>query len=425
MINNKFIYYCHREVCIEMKLNCICFVVLLALWGIRSSQAMDVCEMDERLLDGFVEIYPQNDSASHALLEDIVHNGMQVDSGDCSGERLQKLQREASSFLTYNGHLVKTIDFKSMNLEDEDVAALNLLFEYALAKYNSAYAFEKNNETKPKNDSDKLIQVLSELADISYSVLAAEFKNPTPIGVVSNLAANALPSWLYLWIRQDNPFEHDSDYDFGYSWLIVMRDVFLKSFPEGKYNALVNTLVNEASVDKMLQSDRKRLNLHFGMSGMIGKSLFNSTMSDVDESFSLLAQVRVQIYSVLILFHINALFGDNFSWGGLGLMGGYPLIDGDMFGVDIFGGLSFAEKNTKLDGDELESTFATFVAGAQIFKRFPVGDMFDIVPKFQWRIEVSPAYNDFVNHRDGVGVMNRFYFGIGFDGKVPMGKPKK
>lgn len=425
MINNKFIYYCHREVCIEMKLNCICFVVLLALLGIHFSQAMDVCEMDERLLNGFVEIYPQNDSATHSLLDDIVHNGMQVDSGDCSGERLQKLQREASSFLTYNGHLVKTIDFKSMNLEDEDVAALNLLFEYALAKYNSAYAFEKNNETKPKNDSDKLIQVLSELADISYSVLAAEFKNPTPIGVVSNLAANALPSWLYLWIRQDNPFEHNSDYDFGYSWLIVMRDVFLKSFPEGKYNALVNTLVNEASVEKMLQSDRNRLNFHFGMFGMIGKGIFNSAMSDVDESFSLLAQVRVQIYSVLILFHINALFGDNFSWGGLGLMGGYSLIDGDLFGVDIFGGLSYAEKITKRDGEELESTFITFVAGAQIFKRFPVGDMLDIIPNFQWQIEVSPSYYDFVKKRDGKGVMNRFYFGIGFDGKVPMGKPKK
>ena len=177
-----------------MRLNCICLVVVLILLGICSSQAMNVCEMDERLLDGFVEIYPQNDSATHALLEDIVHNGMQVDSGDCLGDRLLKLQREASSFLTYNGHLVKTIDFKSMNLEDEDVAALNLLFEYVLAKYNSAYAFEKNKETKPKKNDEKLLQLLSELADISYSVLVAEFKNPTPIGVVTNLAAKALPS---------------------------------------------------------------------------------------------------------------------------------------------------------------------------------------------------------------------------------------
>ena len=253
-----------------MKLNCICLTVLLALLGFSSSQAMNVCDMDERLLDGFVKIYPQNDSAVHSLLEVIQNEELQVDSGDCLGDRLKKRQVEASSFLTYNGRLVKNIDFNSMNLEDEDVAVLNLLFEYALAKYNSGYAFEKNKETKPKNDSDKLIQLLSELADISSSVVSAAFKNPTPIGVVSNLAADALPSWLYLWIRQDNPFEHDSDYDFGYSWLIVMRDVFLKSFPEGKYNTLVNTLINEASVDKMLQSDRKRLNFHFGMTYMIG-----------------------------------------------------------------------------------------------------------------------------------------------------------
>lgn len=408
-----------------MKLNCICLTVLLALLEFSSSQAMNVCDMDERLLDGFVKIYPQNDSAVHSLLEIIQNEELQVDSGDCLGDRLKKRQVEASSFLTYNGRLVKNIDFNSMNLEDEDVAVLNLLFEYALAKYNSGYAFEKNKETKPKNDSDKLIQLLSELADISSSVVSAAFKNPTPIGVVSNLAADALPSWLYLWIRQDNPFEHDSDYDFGYSWLIVMRDVFLKSFPEGKYNTLVNTLINEASVDKMLQSDRKRLNFHFGMYGMIGKGLFNSAMNDVDESFSLLAQARFQIYSALILLHINALFGDNYSWGGLGLMGGYSLMDKDVFGIDVFGGLSIGEKNIKRDEAEMKEQFVTVVFGSQVFKRFPVGDMLDIVPTFQWRIEVSPAYHNPVKNRDGVGVMNRFYFGIGFDGKIPMGKPKK
>ena len=414
-----------------MKLNCICLTVLLALLGFSSSQAMNVCDMDERLLDGFVKIYPQNDSAVHSLLEVIQNEELQVDSGDCLGDRLKKRQVEASSFLTYNGRLVKNIDFNSMNLEDEDVAVLNLLFEYALAKYNSGYAFEKNKETKPKNDSDKLIQLLSELADISSSVVSAAFKNPTPIGVVSNLAADALPSWLYLWIRQDNPFEHDSDYDFGYSWLIVMRDVFLKSFPEGKYNTLVNTLINESSVDKMLQSDRKRLNFHFGMTYMIGRSLFNSTMSSVDESFSCMAQARLQIYSALIMIHINALFGDNWVWGGFGLMGGYALMDLESYGLDVFGGLSLAEetikyKNDNLDKEEeMKNTFVYFSAGVQFFKRFPIGDMFDIIPKVQWQIEVVPSYTDYMKNRDGVGVMNRFYIGIGFDGKLPMGKPKK
>lgn len=414
-----------------MKLNCICLTVFLALLGFSSSQAMNVCDMDERLLDGFVKIYPQNDSAVHSLLEVIQNEELQVDSGDCLGDRLKKRQVEASSFLTYNGRLVKNIDFNSMNLEDEDVAVLNLLFEYALAKYNTAYAFEKNKETKPKKDSDKLIQLLSELADISSSVVSAAFKNPTPIGVVSNLAADALPSWLYLWIRQDNPFEHDSDYDFGYSWLIVMRDVFLKSFPEGKYNTLVNTLINEASVDKMLQSDRKRLNFHFGMTYMIGRSLFNSTMSSVDESISCMAQARLQIYSALIMIHINALFGDNWVWGGFGLMGGYALMDLESYGLDVFGGLSLAEetikyKNDNLDKEEeMKNTFVYFSAGVQFFKRFPIGDMFDIIPKVQWQIEVVPSYTDHMKNRDGVGVMNRFYIGIGFDGKIPMGDPRE
>ena len=408
-----------------MRLNCVCLVVFLTLLGICSSQAMNVCEMDERLLNGFVLIYPHNESEARSLLDDINREGSQVDSGDCQEDRLKKLQNKASTFLTYNGHLVKDINFNSMDLADEDVALLNLLLEYVLAKYNTAHAFEKNKETKPKKDDEKLLLLLSELADISYSVIIAEFKNPTPAGVVSNLAASTLPSWLYLWIRQDNPFEHNSDYDFGYSWLIAMRDVFLKSFPESTHNALVNTLINEASAEKMLHSDRSRLNFHFGMTYMIGKSFVNSAMDDVDEWFSLLAQARLQFYSLLILLHINALFGDNFSFGGFGLMGGYPLIDGDVYGLDIFGGLSFVERTTKLDDEEFKTTFGTVVAGAQFFKRFPVGDMLDIIPKVQWQIEVAPAYNNFKTNQDGVGLMNRFYLGIGFDGKAPMGKPRK
>ena len=75
-----------------MKLNCICLTVLLALLGFSSSQAMNVCDMDERLLDGFVKIYPQNDSAVHSLLEVIQNEELQVDSGDCLGDRLKKRQ---------------------------------------------------------------------------------------------------------------------------------------------------------------------------------------------------------------------------------------------------------------------------------------------------------------------------------------------
>ena len=408
-----------------MRLNCICLVVFLILLGICSSQAMNVCEMDERLLSGFVDIYPYNEIAAHSLLDDIKREELQVDSGDCQGNRLKQLQNMASTFLTYNGHLVKSIHFSSMDLAEEDVAVLNLLFEYVLIKYNSPYAFEKNKEMNAKSNSDKLIQLLSELAEISYSAITAEFKNPTPVGIASNLAANTLPSWLYLWFRQDNPFEHDSDYDFGYSWLILMRDVFLKSFPESTHNALLNTLINEASVEKMLQSNRNRLNFHFGMTYMIGKSFVNSALDDVNESFSLLAQARLQIYSILILIHINALFGDNSSFGGFGLMGGYPLIDGDVYGLDIFGGLSYVEKATTSDKEEFKISFGTIVAGAQFFKRFPVGDLLDIIPKVQWQIEVAPAYSNLETNQDGVGLMSRFYLGIGFDGKAPMGKPRK
>ena len=75
--------------------------------------------------------------------------------------------------------------------------------------------------------------------------------------------------------------------------------------------------------------------------------------------------------------------------------------------------------------EEHKNSFVYFSAGVQFFKRFPIGDMFDITPKIQWQIEVAPVYTDFSKNRDGVGVMNRFYIGIGFDGKIPMGDPRE
>ena len=409
-----------------------CYLVaIVAFFCFNPALALNVCEFDELLMNHFVEMYPKNDSVAHALLDGVARADGLIDSGECEGIRLKNLQKGAASFLTYDGHVVKSLNFEAMNLEDEEVALLNLLLEYVEAKYNSAYSYAKNHQPKPSDDTEALIQLLSELASISKTVLWTEFKNPTPVGVVSSLAAKALPSWLYLWIRQDNPFTHDFYYDFDYSWLLVKRDIYLKSFPDDKYSATVKALITDDAVVKMHQRDKNRLNFHFGMNAMIGKSLFNSVMNSVDESFSCMVQARFQFYSALIMVHINALFGEERGWGGFGLMGGYTLMDLESYGIDIFGGVSLAEETIKYMNDELgekeehKNSFVYFSAGVQFFKRFPIGDMFDITPKIQWQIEVAPVYTDFSKNRDGVGVMNRFYIGIGFDGKAPMGNPRE
>ena len=406
-------------------------VAFFALLGTAPAFALNVCEFDELLMNGFVDIYPNNANAVHKLLYGIAQVDGHVEPGECEGNRLRGLQRNAASFLKLNGEQVKFLKYDSAGIEDEEVALLNLLFEYVVAKYNSAYSYAKNHRPKAKTDIENLIQLLSELADISYSVLWAKFKNPTVVGVVGGLASNVLPSWLYLWIRSDNPFKHDAYYDFDYSWLLIKRDVYLKSFPDSKYGESVNALVNEESVGKMLQRDRNRLNFHFGMTYVIGKSLFNSTFSDVDEKFAFGSQGRIQIYSALILLQVDGIYGDDIMWGGLGLFGGYALIDKEKFGVDILGGISVVDETITyydedyLEENEVKNSFFAFAAGVQVFKRFPIGDMFDAVPKVQWMIQVAPAYFNELTNREGVGVMNRFYIGIGFDGKVPMGAPRK
>ena len=409
-----------------------CYLVaIVAFFCFNPALALNVCEFDELLMNHFVEMYPKNDSVAHALLDGVARADGLIDSGECEGIRLKNLQKGAASFLTYDGHVVKSLNFEIMNLEDDEVALLNLLWEYVEAKYNSAYSYAKNHQPKPSDDTEALIQLLSELASISKTVLWTEFKNPTPVGVVSSLAAKTLPSWIYLWIRQDNPFTHDFYYDFDYSWLLVKRDIYLKSFSDGKYSATVKALITDDAVGKMHQRDKNRLNFHFGMNAMIGKSFFNSVMNSVDESFSCMVQARFQFYSALVMIHINALLGEHRVWGGFGLMGGYTLMDLESYGIDIFGGVSLAEETIKYMNDELgekeehKNSFVYFSAGVQFFKRFPIGDMFDITPKIQWQIEVAPVYTDFSKNRDGVGVMNRFYIGIGFDGKIPMGDPRE
>ena len=401
-------------------------LILLVLFGCMPALALDVCRFDERLMKGFVQMYPQNDSMAHVLLQEIAQNGSSVEPGECQGERLKKLQKKAASFLNYNGHPVKMINFAAMNLEDEEVAVLNLFFEYVEAKYNSPYSYAKNHSPRPQNNTDDLLQLLSELASVSYDILLSEYKNPTPTGVVSGLTMKTLPSWIYLWIRQDNPFTHDSYYDLDYSWLLKKRDIFLKSFPDGEYASSVKTLMTDSAVERMRQRDNARLNFHFGLNFMIGKSLFNSIMDDIDENFSFGFQGRFQFFSTLLMLQVEGLYGDTHFWGGMSLLGGYALLDRKSYGIDIYGGLSYVEDTYKdFDDEDSKNSFVAFAAGTQIFKRFPIGDMFDVVPKFQWQILVAPAYFDYNKDREGVGVANRFYIGIGFDGKIPMGNPRK
>ena len=407
------------------------WIIAFFVLGTVPAFALDVCEFDELLMDGFIKMYSVGGSAAHELLDDIAQKGEHIEPGDCQGARYKKLQKDAGFFLTTNGHLKKNLYFNELNLEDEEVALLNLLFDYVLAKYHSPYSFERNKELKSKSEKEALLLMLSELASVSISVLWSEIRNPTPAGIAANMAVSTLPSWVYLWIRNDNPFKHDSDYDINYSWILVKRDIFLTSFPDSKYAEPLKVLVNKESVYQMWKRDYDRMNFHFGMTYVIGKSLFNSTWSDVDEMFAYGFQARFQIFSALVLLQVDGIYGNDVSWGGISLFGGYALIDKEKFGVDIFGGISGADETITyydeeyLKEKENKNSFFAFAAGIQVFKRFSVGDMLDALPKFQWMIQVAPAYVNGLTNREGVGVMNRFYIGIGFDGKVPMGDPRK
>ena len=388
-----------------------------------TANAITSCEFDEYLMNSYRFMTFDDDVFPRKLLTFIEQNGADVENAQCSKETLYTIRKGASSFIHIDGNHERP-KFNARNFTDEEVVVLNLFFEYVMSKHNSFYSANSKKKEEEKN----LIDLISELSSVSKSVLISAAGKPTPQGIVTSVATDYVPSWVYLWIRSDNPFKHNPNYDIDYTWLTMKCEVFLQSFPDSKYSAAAKKAVNNNLVIELKENIKNRLNFHFGLGLAAGKTFTSSIFDPHDDMISVsIINFRLQFFSFVTLEQIDCSFSkENSSIVGVNFLGGYALLDGETFGIDIFGGVGFSEVTFKISDEEKnKNTYGYFAAGAQVFKRFPLGDVFDVMPKIQWIIKYHPAYSNEVAHKEGVGYINQIFGGLSFDIKLPMGKAKK
>jgi hypothetical protein len=388
-----------------------------------NANAITSCEFDEYLMKSYRYMTFDDDIIPRKLLHFIEQYGADVENTQCTTESLRNIRKGASTFIHLDGNHERP-KFNAQNFTDEEVVVLNLFFEYVMSKYNSFYSAS----SKKKHEQKNLINLISELSNVSKSILISAANNPTPQGIVTSVATNYVPSWVYLWIRSDNPFKHNPNYDIDYSWLTLKCDIFLQSFPDSKYSAAAKKAVNNDLVIELRENIKNRLNFHFGLGFAAGKT-FTSSVFDPHEDFISVSiiHLRLQFFSFVALNQIDYSIGNGeTSIVGVDMFGGYALVDRESFGIDIFGGVGFSDVTLKTpDNKEKDKTYGYLAAGTQVFKRFPLGDVFDVMPKIQWIIKYHPACSNEVTHKEGVGYINQIFGGLSFDVKLPMGKARK
>ncbi|MBO7414708.1 MAG: hypothetical protein J6U20_13780 [Fibrobacter sp.] len=398
-------------------------ILILFFICIPAASAMGSCDFDEFLMTSYYEMDYPDEETPRNLLHFIEEHGNDIVNTPCPEERLIGIRKKASSFIHLDGNHEKP-KFDPKKFSDEEVVALNLFFEYVMSKYNSFFS----GASKKKKEEADILKLLSELSNVSYTTLVSVAKNASIQGAVTNVTVDYIPSWVYLWIRSDNPFKHNPNYDIDYSWLIMKRDVFLQSFPESKYSAAAQNYINEDHTESVRQGIKDRLNFHFGLGLVAGKTFASSIFDPHEDKISAsIVQLRLQFFSFVTMEQIDCSFSDEeSSIVGITVLAGYALVNGETFGIDILGGLGFSDVTFEIAEDKKESnTYGYLAAGAQILKRFPLGDVFDVAPKIQWIIKFHPAYTNELTGESGVGLVNQIFAGISFDVKLPMGKAQK
>ena len=235
----------------------------------------------------------------------------------------------------------------------------------------------------------------------------------TPTGV----AVDAATSWATLWIQKENPYEHDSYYDFDYSWLLIARDNFFEHYPNTPYRTALQALINQDIVTELYEADKNSgiLGLSIGVS--VGKSLMTSGLETVDEYFTLsVPNVRIQVFRFVFQLQVDLMIASGISAAGLDAMIG-PTFEFDEYGLDILAGLGFDEF---LVGQDTIMNLA-FMGGIQAMRRFPLGSMANITPKLQWILK-TVNFDDPVKNRKRRAFINQLGIGITFEARQPLSR---
>ena len=410
------------------KLVAIVLFLGIVLWSAPVlAQEVNVCSFDSTLMVHFVR---GNLTEVPATLDYIKENSPKIRNEICKNELVQsKLTRLAGSLYwterpRYSSVPVaytRYMDFSDQEINGriltaEDNAVYNLVMDYMISKYDMLYALakktslQKNSKLKTGAFVEYMIMYRLKPDDLGS---AAKELVKTPTGI----AVDAATSWATLWIQKENPYEHDSYYDFDYSWLLIARDNFFKRYPNTPYRTALQALINQDIVTELYEADKNSgiLGLSIGVS--VGKSLMTSGLETIDEYFTLsVPNARIQVFRFVFQLQVDLMIASGISAAGLDAMVG-PTFEFDEYGFDILAGLGFDEL---LVGQDTIMNLA-FMGGIQAMRRFPLGSMANITPKLQWILK-TVNFDDPVKNRKRRAFINQLGIGITFEARQPLSR---
>lgn len=390
--------------------------------------SMDVCNFDKQLAESYIAINNGNSNEALKLLQFIKDNQDGFDTTECNAFQRKELRNAMLPLFTHtrrNGDVMMIL--REMNLSwevsrqlaNDDVAALNLFREYLASKYIWMYLVDKGRMLKHVNPNDMLFYLLSDLSDVDVFTLLSVAKNGAG-GVSAGIAS----SWVYLWIRGDNPFKHMEGLDFDYEWVVQEKEIFVEAFPDSKYSKTVKNLINESFAQKNRKRFLKARLVRYSGGVVAGRSFKNSLIGSVPEVVLTSVPIRVQANRFMMMLEFDISIGDNrVTYGGFDLVAGYAVVDNEKFGVDLYGGAGYLSVTYGDPQDEeeesKEGTAFCGIVGVQVMKRFPVADVLDIVPKIQWMMK-DFYYENPESGKSGFGMINQIYAGISFEWRIPI-----
>lgn len=425
----------------------ILFTFFLLLWAlpaiaVENNASIDACDFDLKVIDEMRNVQSRARTLHQTdenyvyekipeLLDYIAEAAPNVSLHLCKDKSKQdlltkkvralfsKTQAEGEYFprvyTSYRTFYGREINGRVLSVEDN--AFYNLLLDYFIAKYDMFYSYSK--KTMLKKNSTLLTGSIAEYMvrelirkDVVTDVAKAAVKSPQ--AVASEIGA----AWAYLWVRNDNPYSHESYYDMDYEWLLFLRDQFLKAYPESHYRPALESMVTQDIAEALHEADKKSPVLGLSIGLAAGKSFMSSAFDPVQESFTFsIPHARIQVYNVIVQIQVDAMIsGKEISAAGFDGLLGYTF-EYENYALDILGGIGFDEFYMEKDS---VMTFA-FMGGAQLLKRFPVGDLVNITPKIEWLVK-GMKFDDPVKNRKKWGAINQLLLGISVEMRQPLNK---
>jgi hypothetical protein len=227
-----------------------------------------------------------------------------------------------------------------------------------------------------------------------------------------------MQSWAGLWFQNESPIGRHTKFDNDYTWIQQARNNFLEKYPESRYKAAIDAIMDDDVCNKLRNYDKKDGVFSFGITLSLGKALMTSAFDNVDETFSIgFPQGRLQINHLVFQIQLDAIFnGSKLKQVAFNGLSGYAFEFGN-YGIDVMGGLGYAQ--FMLNGDSTDNL--AYLGSIQFVKRLPVGDLLHISPKFQWLAKVI-HFDDPIDDRKKWGMVNQFLIGFTFEARQPLSR---